>query len=95
MQLPPGLAAQAVTFCSIQPCTRYAEGDLVIERGGQEEIIPVCPRHYEYIVDKLGEQIYDDPSLLSKEIVFVDDVGRDAMLDRIIASGTALDIIED
>ena len=92
MLVPPGMSERAVTFCSIQPCTRHAEGDLIIERNGQEERVAVCPRHAEYLFSHFGGEDID-PQILSKEIVFVDDVGRDSMIDDIIERGDPHDII--
>lgn len=92
--IPDNMLAQAHIFCSIQPCTRLAEGDLEFERNGKVESVSVCPRHAEYIMAYFaGEQI-EDSSILSKEIVFVDDVGRDAMIDQIYAAGTYHEIVD-
>lgn len=83
----------AIVFCSIQPCARIAEGDLTVERDGVPEPVPVCARHAEYIMRIFAGDEIGNPDLLSQEIVFVDDVGKDAMLDMIIQAGTAYDII--
>lgn len=82
----------AVTFCSIQPCTRQAEGDLIIEQGGQEQRIAICPRHYEWFVNNPAHANTHDAS---REVVFVDDVGDDQMVNDIIRRGDPLEIIED
>lgn len=83
----------AVVFCSIQPCTRPAEGDLAVHRDGRDEQIPVCARHAEYIMAYFAGESIEDPTLLSKEIVFVDDVGDDDMLQQIRMAGTYHEII--
>ena len=84
--------AQAKTFCSIQPCTRFAEGDLTIESDAGVEVIPICPRHYEYYMSYFGGEDFDK-DVLSKETVFVDDVGDDSMIDDIMQRGDPHEIV--
>lgn len=84
--IPAGMLAQAVVFCSIQPCNRVAEGDLEFERDGAVEQVAVCPRHAEYLMSYFAGGVVA-PGILSQEIVFVDDVGNDMTAD-IIRQGT-------
>jgi hypothetical protein len=80
----PSFFSSAKTFCSIQPCVRFAEGDLIIERDGKEDTVPVCPRHHEYVVDHLAK--FGNADILNQEIVFVQDVGME-MANSVAKSG--------
>ncbi|MCA1799709.1 MAG: hypothetical protein LC650_00135 [Actinobacteria bacterium] len=82
----PGMEG-AVLFCAIQPCNRRAEGNLEFERDGKVHRVDVCPRHAEYLMHLFGGDAVEDPDILSKEIVFLDDVGGDSMIDDIINRG--------
>jgi hypothetical protein len=93
MDLPAHLLAQAKTFCSVQPCTRFAEGDLSIERDNEPpQIIPICSRHYEYYVTYFGGEDFD-AEIIGKETVFVDDVGDDSMIEEIVKRGRPHEIV--
>jgi len=82
----------AKTFCSIQPCSRFAEGDLIVESDEGENRIPICPRHYEYYVQYFGGEDFD-PDIVRKETVFVDDLGDDEMIADIAKRGLPHEII--
>lgn len=88
----PNMLAMAKTFCSVQPCTRYAEGDLVLESDAGKQVIPICPRHYEYYIEYFNSETFDS-DILGKETVFVDDVGDDEMIGDIIRRGNPHEII--
>lgn len=92
MDIPASMMAQAKTFCSIQPCVRFAEGDLVIERDGQTETHPVCPRHHEYIMQYYGQQDFD-PAIVGKEVIFADEVDDDGMIKQIVEHGNLHEIV--
>lgn len=93
MEVPPSMVTQAVHFCSIQPCPRKAEGELEVSKGDGRRNIPVCARHAEYIMNLYNSEEVEDESILTKEIVFVDDVGEGEMLDAIIENGNYHEII--
>lgn len=86
------MMAQAKTFCTIQPCTRFAEGDIVVESDAGVERIAVCPRHYEYYVSYFGGDDFDR-KVLSKETVFVDDISLDSVVDDVIKKGEPHEIV--
>jgi hypothetical protein len=92
MDIPQHMLAQARTFCSIQPCPRFAEGDLTVEQGEDVRHIAVCARHAEYYVKYFGGEDMD-AGILSQETVFVDDVGDDKMLEQIVKQGNPHAII--
>jgi hypothetical protein len=60
-----------IIFCSFQPCIHQASGDLIVGQLQSEKRFPVCERHLEYIT---SHQKGHDEVLISKEIVFADDV---------------------
>jgi hypothetical protein len=92
VEIPASMVAQAKTFCSMQPCARFAEGELVIELDGETTTIAICPRHYEYVQAQMSK--HGDTSMLSQEIVFADEMpGEQAMINDIIANGNPYDII--
>jgi len=83
----------AVVFCSIQPCTRQVEGKLNFERDGETQHVEVCARHAEYFMRLFAGEDIEDPGILAKEIVFLDDVVQDSMVDQIFKQGTFHDIV--
>lgn len=87
MQVPASMASMAVIFCSIQPCSRQAEGDLELERNGEVERVAVCQRHAEYFMKYFNSDEIEDNRLVDQETVFVDDVGEDEMIDQIVEQG--------
>lgn len=94
MQIPPGMMAQATVFCSFQPCTRVSDGELVTyDNDGNEVAVQVCERHAEYLLAYFGGGEIEDPDILSKEIVFLDDVHNDEMVEDIAQRDSCHEII--
>lgn len=92
MDVPASMMAQAKTFCAMQPCTRFAEGDLTVEQDGRKSVFSICARHHEYIMRYYGQQDFD-PTIVGREVVFVDDVGDDEMIDQIVKYGNLQEIV--
>jgi hypothetical protein len=100
VDLPANMVTQAVIFCSFQPCIRHAEGDLVYHDGTQEQSVPICARHYEFVqqeMRKRGDYVVDpngDVRMLSREILFADELQDPDLVDFVIDEGEPYTIIE-
>jgi len=92
--IPPEMMARATVFCSFQPCPRVSDGEIVThDENGAEISVQVCERHAEYLLSYFGGGEIEDPSILYKEIVFLDDVHNDEMIDDISKRSTCHEII--
>lgn len=71
-------------FCSIQPCSRFAEGEISFEQY-PEENWPVCERHFEFIVQEVNKGV-DPLVLLERPTVFTDDIAEEHkfLIDAVI-----------